>query len=157
MKNYHQLTSTTDDNLEQYLEALDEKRVHGRVQLLSRLGPEVYDDLLEYRLHLRTLQHQSVWTGRCVRVSYGIRGNGAGRRTMGLSRINPQTAIQPLTHEHIKRLEKYNSTTAKYVASDFIPTSTKPHTPTQPNISHIKLAGVFYLAERRRRQRRRRR
>lgn len=50
-------TSSTDDNIGQYLEALDEKRVNGRVQLLSRFGPEVHDDLLEYRLHLRTLKH----------------------------------------------------------------------------------------------------
>lgn len=47
-------------HIEQYLEALDEERVHGRVQLLSRLRPEVYDDLLEYRLHLRTLKQNSM-------------------------------------------------------------------------------------------------
>ena len=51
-------TTTIHQKLEHYLEALDKKRVNSRVQLLSRLGPEVYDDLLEYRLHLRTLQHQ---------------------------------------------------------------------------------------------------
>lgn len=51
-------TSMTRDK---YLEALDEKRVHGRVQLLSRLGPEMYDYLLENSLHLRTLKHHDVF------------------------------------------------------------------------------------------------
>lgn len=41
------------------LEALDEQRVHGRVQLLSRLRSEVNNDLLENRFHFRPLHKKN--------------------------------------------------------------------------------------------------
>lgn len=43
-----------------YLEALDEQRVYGRVQLLSRLRSEVNDDLLENCFHFRPLHNRHV-------------------------------------------------------------------------------------------------